>query len=276
MIKNKLLDVLEQLRVNLNNEYKKNKFNNNGIYSVCGADGEATWNIDKEVEDLIIHHLLNLPYNFSILSEEMGFKEYNKSKIAEDIFILIDPIDGTYNALMKFPFFSTSICIFINGIPTIGWVYDISRDVLFLGIEGQGAYQVFNGVSEKIDVSDVRYVSESTISMIRPRNEIQLEIYKDIILSSNKVRWLSCSSLEIVYVASGIFEAFVDYTSEKNIKICDVAASIFILKEAGGVTLDYELLMSNIDLKSLDKRYNIISANSNILLNEVYRRMKNR
>ncbi|MBC1936705.1 hypothetical protein HCA69_10030 [Listeria grandensis] len=268
-----ILNILGEVKESLDIEYKKSLFSSKEIYSELGADGEITWGIDKTVEQIILKQLCGMTQSYSVLSEEIGYQKHQKLYMDDDIFFIIDPIDGTYNALMGFPFFSVSICVFINKTPTIGWVYDICRGVLFIGIEGEGAFQIFNEQWHKIKVSGVENLKQSTISMIRPQTDEQLENYRDIILSSRKIRWLSCSSLEIVYIAAGIFDAFVDFASDKSIKICDVAASLLILKEAGGVTLSYNSIMSEVDKESLHKRYKIIAASSDVLLNEIYRRL---
>ncbi|EQD64600.1 bifunctional inositol-1 monophosphatase/fructose-1,6-bisphosphatase, partial [mine drainage metagenome] len=69
-----------------------------------GADGTNTSVLDKVCEDIIIRRIneYDLPYN--IVSEEIGFVDrgYNLN-------LVIDPLDGTFNAENEIPLYSMSV-----------------------------------------------------------------------------------------------------------------------------------------------------------------------
>ena len=53
---------------------------------------------------------------------------------------VVDPIDGTQNFCKGLPLSAVSIGLCIDGLPTVGCVYDPYRDELFLGVAGVAAY----------------------------------------------------------------------------------------------------------------------------------------
>ena len=66
-----------------------------------GADGTPTKYIDKFAEDIAIDFIKKSKLNVNILSEEAGFLDFNG-----DYTFILDPIDGTRNAVRGIPIYS--------------------------------------------------------------------------------------------------------------------------------------------------------------------------
>ena len=77
-------------------------------------------NADLKAEKIIIDELKKGKPNFSILSEEIGFK---KNKDTKNTWI-IDPIDGTINFLHGIPHFAISIGMMSNNEIKSGLIFD--------------------------------------------------------------------------------------------------------------------------------------------------------
>ena len=90
---------------------------------------------DKKVEKILIEELQKARPNYSILSEEIG--EINNDKSFRWI---IDPIDGTSNFLHGIPHFAISIGLEHNKEIVSGIIYDPIKDEMFTAEKGNGSY----------------------------------------------------------------------------------------------------------------------------------------
>ena len=71
-----------------------------------GADGTPTKRIDAEADEVAFIHLKRHG-DIRVISEESGVTVYGDSEKT----VVIDPIDGTFNAVRDIPFYSTSIAV---------------------------------------------------------------------------------------------------------------------------------------------------------------------
>lgn len=104
--------------------------------------------VDIECEKVILSHLLPTcdEFDVALLSEET---EDDGSRLEEDFFWCIDPMDGTLAFINKHPGFSVSIALISkDGTPQIGVVYDPNTDIMYHAIKGVGAFK--NGSPWKI------------------------------------------------------------------------------------------------------------------------------
>ena len=82
-----------------------------GVTTGTGADGTPTKYIDKIAEDIAISHIKEENICHLLISEEAGKVEMG----GDSGTIFLDPVDGTYNALMNIPFFAVSLCAAVRG-----------------------------------------------------------------------------------------------------------------------------------------------------------------
>lgn len=97
--------------------------------------------VDIACEKVILSHLLPTcdEFDVALLSEET---EDDGSRLEEDFFWCIDPMDGTLAFINKHPGFSVSIALISkDGTPQIGVVYDPSTDIMYNAIKGVGAFK---------------------------------------------------------------------------------------------------------------------------------------
>ena len=93
-------------------------------------------NADLKAEKIIIDELKKAKPNFSILSEEVGYK---KNKDTKNTWI-IDPIDGTINFLHGIPHFAISIGLLSNDKIKTGLIFDPIKNEMFYAEEDNGAF----------------------------------------------------------------------------------------------------------------------------------------
>ena len=79
---------------------------------------------------------------FSFMGEEMDHDEQARIVLEgqDQGFWALDPLDGTTNFAMGFPFYGVSLALVKNGEPKLGVVYDPVRRECFSASAGGGAY----------------------------------------------------------------------------------------------------------------------------------------
>ena len=187
---------------------------------------------DKKVEKIIIEELQKARPTYSILSEEIG--EINNDKSFKWI---IDPIDGTANFLHGIPHFAISIGLEHDGEIISGIIYDPIKDEMFVAEKGNGAY-VNN---KRMRVSSRSKLENCIICTGGPKKdskdrESTLEEYKKF--SSRlfiPIRKLGSASLDMAYVAAGRYDGYW----QKDLNYWDIAAGIVLVKESGGFVSDF-------------------------------------
>ncbi len=194
-----------------------------------GADGTPTKLIDHVSEKAIFDLIEKERCPFRIISEEAGEKITGSSP---EHTILIDPVDGTYNACSGIPFYSVSVAIATKDPDNIlfGYVRDLATGDTFRAAVGEGAY--LNG--ERIRPSGTRDISSFCISVYGHRSDT--EDAASLSKSVRRIRSLGSVALELCYVASGRIDAFADLRG--TMRVTDVAAAKLIVEEAGGMITD--------------------------------------
>ena len=221
--------------------------------------GDITRYIDIVSEKSIIDFLKKGLKSFSILSEEAGFRKYG----ADYPLIIIDPIDGSFNASRGIPLFSISIAVAygdtINDI-VFGAVCNIATGDIYTGYKDKGAY--LNNIPIERNIRGFRPVASIALSQ-----NIYPKINKFIRRSLDKgwkIRVIGSSSLEICMVADRSIDAYIDVRNV--LRISDIAAGILILKESKGYIYNKNVFN---EIFLGEKRYNIIATNSLSLLDEI-------
>ena len=188
---------------------------------------------DKKVEEILINELQEARPSYSILSEEIG--QINNDKSFKWI---IDPIDGTANFLHGIPHFAISIGLEHDDEIICGIVYDPIKDEMFVAEKGNGSY--LN--NQRMRVSSRSKLKDCIVFTGGPKlesknKELAIEEYKKF---SSKVlipiRKLGSASLDMAYVAAGRCDGFW----QRNLNYWDIAAGIILVKEAGGFVTDFE------------------------------------
>lgn len=213
-------------------------------------NGEETKLIDEIAEKVIIKIVGK---KFNILSEEIGFIDNKAEKT-----IIVDPIDGTFNAINNFPIYSISLAIgkdFLSNVE-FALVRNLITTETFYTEKGKGAF--LNG--KKIKVKEFQK-DNSIFSIYLSKNASQQSY--EIAKIPRRVRSVGCASLELCFVAKGTFDLY--YQVGYPLRIVDIAGGVLILREAKGEV--YNEKKEILDLPfTLDKRANIIAVGDKKIL----------
>lgn len=197
-----------------------------------GAGGDRTMEVDRAAEAVVFAELeaaAERGERFSVLSEESGHRSFG----AEYPLVLVDPVDGSLNAKQGLPLFATMLAL-LDG-PTVddtvaGCVMNLVTGDSWTAIRKQGAWRSGKPLhvlpSRHTDCIQILglEISAGSLNAARPLLE-----------HSNKIRILGSMALAIAHTAAGGFDAFC---APKQVRVFDMAASLLILAEAGGVASD--------------------------------------
>lgn len=187
--------------------------------------------VDKTSEARIVAALRELFPGAGFIAEE-GTAADNGEKYRW----VIDPLDGTTNYIHGISPFAVSIALMEGSEIILGIVYEISLDEMFYAWKGSKAF--LNG--REIQVSKASVTGNSLIATGFPYYDFsKLDKYMEsmnyFMRNSHGLRRLGSAATDMVYVASGRFEAFYEH----SLHAWDVAAGIIILKQAGGRVCDF-------------------------------------
>lgn len=229
-----------------------------------GADGTPTTLIDVVAEKKVVNALEELERPVFLISEEIG--EVKIGKDPPEAILVVDPLDGTSNAIKKIPAYGISIAIAQSSASSqetanlqdvvMGLVKNFATGDLYSGFKGYGAF--LNG--EKIGSSLIDDVSRSSVGAYIYRGDMNR--LEPLCKTVRRMRTLGAVAIEISYVADGTYDAFVDMRD--NLRVVDVAAAKIIVEESGGVVTDRHSRTLDARLGVLEKTSLIASGNEKL------------
>jgi myo-inositol-1(or 4)-monophosphatase len=92
-----------------------------------GADLTPTRLLDQQAEDCVVEFLEEHPLCRTLISEELGKREFE----GEAGTIFLDPLDGTYNAMVGIPFYALSIAYAEQGEVIKAYVRNLANRETF-------------------------------------------------------------------------------------------------------------------------------------------------
>jgi myo-inositol-1(or 4)-monophosphatase len=229
-----------------------------------GADGTPTTMIDVLAEKEVVTALAELERPLFLISEEIG--EVKIGKGPPEAILVVDPLDGTSNAIKKIPAYGISIAMApppgnAQEIPnlqniSLGLVKNFATGDLYSGFKGAGSF--LNG--EKIGSSLIDDVSSSSVGAYIYRGDMNR--LEPLCKTVRRMRTLGAVAIEISYVADGTYDAFVDMRD--NLRVVDVAAAKIIVEESGGIVTDRYRRALDARLGVLEKTSLVASANEKL------------
>lgn len=224
------IDFLRTIGNRLFREISSKKPQFNGTSLGRGASGDITFTVDKIAEDIIIESFEKAGFKLNIIAEERGIKLIQDSSIT----LIIDPIDGSKNAVSGIPFFSTSIAM-ADGKELkdlkIGYIINLINGDEFYTERKKGSYFNAQQIKTKSDEKPVIIAFEAS----NPYVALQ-EIFP-LFKFASRVRCYGSTALDLAYLSMGALSIFVTPTASR---IFDFSAGILIANEAGALITDIE------------------------------------
>ncbi len=206
-----------------------------------GRPGDLVTEADKLAEAEVLEVLHRHFRDHQILAEESGILGNADSRYVW----AIDPLDGTTNYAHGLPLAATSVGLMVDGVPSVGAVYNPFSDELFRAAKGLGA----TCNRRPIRVSQTAKLDRSLLitGFAYDRRETTDNNYAEfchLTHLTQGVRRLGCASMDLAGVACGRLDGYW----ERGLQPWDIAAGIVILEEAGGKVTAYN--GSSLDISS--------------------------
>lgn len=188
--------------------------------------------VDKQAEHAIIDILKRAYPDHHFLGEESGD---TGSELSEYRWI-IDPLDGTTNFLHSLPHYAVSIALEYQGRLELGVIYNPSNQELFTAERGGGAF--LN--NRRIRVAGLRSLEGALLGTgfpFRADQDVEryLKTFRALHGPLSGIRRAGSAALDLAYVASGRLDGFWEF----GLLPWDMAAGILMVREAGGIVIDF-------------------------------------
>ena len=181
--------------------------------------------IDLVAEEAAIQSVGVIRPKWNIEAEDSGFIDKGGGET-----LVVDPIDGTFNAIHGIPLYSTSLALRLKDPPTIthSFIKNLATGDSYEAAKGGGAFH--NGCEMTTDSGGGFKERGLQISLYLGRSG--LGPLSRILPYLKRGRALGCISLEVCLVASGVLDAVLFYGRVP--RVCDISAARLVLEEAGG------------------------------------------
>ncbi|HSU65906.1 MAG TPA: inositol monophosphatase [Tepidisphaeraceae bacterium] len=147
---------------------------------------------------------------------------------------VIDPIDGTNNFIAGLGAFAVCIGLIERGMPVLGVVFDVTRDLVYSAAKGEGTWvgnQRLRALETPMSDSSMLML---TSNLLTSQGRLPGWVSRWIGQTNWKIRILGSAALEATQVAAGIAHGAVTV----NGKLWDVAAPAALVLESGGILTD--------------------------------------
>lgn len=221
----------------------------NDDWSMSGGH-PGQYNVDVLVDEVVVEMLESV--GVAVLSEESGASEFVWPLEADDLLVIVDPLDGSTNASKGIPWFATALCAVDRDGLRVALVAEQSgSETRYSAIRGGGAVR---------DGYRIRAAAPVPLT----RAVVGTNGAKEGAGGWWQSRTFGAASLDLCLVASGGLDAYVDFDQHG---VWDYAASILVCGEAGcaiGEVRGRDLLVP-----STTERRSPVVASSNDLLTQL-------
>jgi myo-inositol-1(or 4)-monophosphatase len=191
-----------------------------------GAYGDTTYKIDRAAEEAVEKVAREHFSNPCIISEEAGISK------GDEVYILLDPVDGSTNAKRGLGPFSTAIAVSESiefaGIVAAG-VIDHSTSRMVWG-DSKRVYEDWK-IAKPGKVESIRDAIISFDSKFYMLNQDKIEKVTRLMKETLYPRVFSTAALETAYISSGRIDAYV--CSGGRLRSFDCFPSLFLLRTSG-------------------------------------------
>jgi len=183
---------------------------------------------DLESDRIIAEHLTKAFPDDDILSEETVS---SPDRLKNRRVWIVDPMDGTKEFTRKIPEFAVSIALAEEGEPVVGVIFNPAADVCIWAARGEGCWRD----GERVQVSRVAKLEDSVV--IASRTEISRDQFAPYEGWFKELRPVGSIAWKLACVAAGDGDLNISVAPKNE---WDVCAGDVLVREAGGVYVDFE------------------------------------
>jgi myo-inositol-1(or 4)-monophosphatase len=203
------------------------------IKSSIKNSNEMVTQADEKCQKIIIDRIKeNYPDHGFIAEEGQKGKIFKQPpRGSEQIWWLIDPIDGTNNFAHRMLLFTVSIAAMYKGEPVVGVVFEPATDSMFTAVKAREAQ--LNG--RKISAGNENLTEFSSVGL-DSHFDLPIPNWVGQLIHKTRFRNLGTTALQIAYVAKAGLVATVVCRP----KLWDIAAGTIIAQTAGALVTDFK------------------------------------
>jgi myo-inositol-1(or 4)-monophosphatase len=229
-----MLELLQQVFQQVRGYIHSDSFSRREIFSTSSQ--HTTMQFDREAEDIIISGLIESGHGFEVITEERPpFTTAQNPHYR----IVVDPVDGSTNAQRGIMTASVALAVLSIDVPVtpenVQWalVGELFSGTVYEASRGGGAF--CNG--KRCQVSDTRRLEDSLMGINLDGRD--RKVLRHLLIDAPPpafIRRTGSSAIDIVYVANGAYDAYVDVGDVISGE--SFLASTTIVLEAGGIVSD--------------------------------------
>lgn len=232
---NIMIDILKKAGIIALEEQHKLQINTKSDHSlVTNGDLKVSEFLEKELK-------MAFP-EFEIFSEENCYNLPQGNKV-----IVIDPIDGTQSYSQCQDTWCILVGFIENNIITKGYVYQPSKDLIYMAEKNLGAWLIHNNLKKPI-----KAINQNPITALLSPNGLKEINYVQQDLQCSNIEYVYGAGLKIAMIAEGKGDIYPNF--QHKCSLWDIVAPMIILQEAGGdiifrttFQINYKSPLVNID-----------------------------
>ncbi len=222
------------------------------------APGDPVTVADHEASEYIVRELSRIFPEDGILSEELPdtSRRLSKSRVW-----MVDPMDGTREFIAHRDEFAVMIGLAVDGVPSLGVVYQPATDKLYSSRDGAGTFLDHQGRHDRLRVSSESVASRLTIAVSRSHSSSRIERICNTMGIHQSIQTGSVG-LKVGLIVEGKAHLYIQAGNQTQ--LWDTCGPEAILREAGGRMSDIRgkpLLYTGSELRNA---HGVIASNGTI------------
>lgn len=218
---------------------------------------------DLESNNFIMNELNKIsPYK--ICSEEaiLNYEERKNLKY----YWLLDPLDGTKDFIAKNGHFAINIALICNNYPILGVIHAPALEKVYFALQDYGAFSLEEGIEKRLCGNKKQSLQLIACGSMFHNNDATLNFAKENNLQMIK----KGSSLKFCSIADGSADIYPRFNGSKE---WDTAAGDIIVRESGGVVIDYKTKKQMVYNKENIKNNYFIAFSKNQIEGDIYNKL---
>jgi 3'(2'), 5'-bisphosphate nucleotidase len=196
-----------------------------------GRDSPVTEG-DRSASAFLVKELKRTFPGDGILSEE---EPDDPARLSKSRVWIIDPLDGTMEFVHRVDEFAVMIALAVDGIASLGVVYQPVTEKLYYAFRGSGAFLIDNRTTRLLQVSRESNPLAMTIALSRSHPSSDVDLIQRELGITNTVS-MGSMGLKVGLICEG--RAHVYLQTSRHTSQWDACAPDVILHEAGGHLTD--------------------------------------
>ncbi len=195
------------------------------VRSAIGRDVKLQADVDSEK---LIRAELGSRTGLPVIGEEEGGDPDLLKR--DELFWVVDPLDGTYNFLRGVPICCVSIALMRGEDFVLGVIHDFNLGETFSGGEGLGLFLNGEAFVPHWEDRASKGTLQTGLTTSQDYSEATLHEFYDQAQRFKKTRAIGSAAIALAWVAAGRCDVY----HETGIRLWDIAAGIALIKAGGG------------------------------------------